>query len=222
MDMLIELKGIQSLLLNRIAVAVSKRDLAAVTALSGLAKECEAIEAEMASLSRRVEIAKGALNGSSGSQSGISGTVPDSVGERTLSYQAAGAIARSKWVEGLRLQGITLSGRRKRYLSAQGLSVGLTFANELPRFIDQWFLGLRDEPTEIAVLLCQSLAGQLHDIVLPASCLSDVWQYLSRHGNEVKLHVKKNAKRLLFLVPGNKPLDVTGYVGNYEPLFPKP
>jgi hypothetical protein len=217
MDTQVELKRIQSLLLDRISSAVSNRDVAAVAALSGLAKECEALEAEFVSLNRRVEAAKSALNGS-WSPSTASQMLTYSAEAPLTSSKAAGAQARNEWVVGLRAQGIPLHGHRKRYQAAQGQSVAVAFANELPDAENRWFLGLTDEPTEVAVLLCKSLAGKLHDIVLPVSHLREAWRVLSRHRNQVKFNVKKDASRFLLLVPRNEPLDVTRYVGNYEPL----
>jgi len=46
----------------------------------------------------------------------------------------------------------------------------------------------------------------------------EVWRGLSRHKSEVKFNVKKDASRFLLLVPRNEPLDVTRYIGNYEPF----
>jgi hypothetical protein len=65
MDTQAELKRIQALLMDRVSSAVSNRDFAGVARLSGLAKECEAIETEHTSLQRRVDAVRGALNGSS-------------------------------------------------------------------------------------------------------------------------------------------------------------
>jgi hypothetical protein len=95
--------------------------------------------------------------------------------------------------------------------------VAVAFANELPGRESRWFLGLADEPTDIAILLCNSLAGRVYDIVLPVSGVR-VWQALSRHGGQVKFNVRKDASRFFLLVPGNKPLDVTKHVSNHDPL----
>jgi hypothetical protein len=217
MDTQAELKHIQSLLLDRISSAVSNRDVAAVAALSSLAKECEALDAEFASLNRRVEAAKSALNGAWAS-SITAQKLPHSAEAPPVSPKAAGAQARNEWVAGLRAQGISLHGHRKRYQAARGQSVAVAFAHELPDSENRWFLGLADESTEVAVLLCKSLTGKLHDIVLPVSHLREVWRVLSRHKSEVKFNIKKDASRFLLLVPRNEPLDVTRYVANYEPL----
>lgn len=217
MDSQAELQRIQSLLLDQISSAVSNRDLAAVAALSGLAKECETLEVEFTSLNRRVEAVKSVLNGSCASST-TAQKLTYSAEAPTISRKAAGAQARNEWVVGLRVQGISLQGHRKRYQAARGQSVAVAFANELPNSENRWFLGLTDEPTDVAVLLCKSLTGKLHDIVLPVSRLREVWRVLSRSQSGVKFNVRKDTSRFLLLVPGNETLDVTRYVGNYEPL----
>lgn len=212
-----ELKRIQSLLLDRISSAVLNRDVAAVAALSGLAKECETLEAEFASLNRRVEAAKRALNGSWSSPT-TSPKLTYSSEASTTSPKAVGAQARNEWVAGLRAHGISLHGHRKRYQTARGQSVAVAFANELPGLENRWFLGLADEPTDIAVLLCNSLGGKLYDIVLPVPRLREVWRGLSRHRSQIKFNVRQDGSRFFLLVPGKEPVDLTKYVGDYDPF----
>ena len=108
---------------------------------------------------------------------------------------------------------------------ARGQSVAVAFANELPELENQWFLGLADEePTAAAVLLCKSLGGKLHDIVLPVSLLREVWPVLNRSGKQVKFHIQERDAGQLFLrIPKASRLDitwldVTRYIGNYGPL----
>ena len=216
MDTQAKLKHIQSLLLDRLSSAVSNRDFAEVSALSGLAKECETLEVELASLCRRVEAAESALN-DFWSKSTPSQKLTYSAAPPPLSAKAAAAQARSAWVVGLKAQGIFLHGHRTRFQTARGRSVAVAFANE--RLANRWFLGLPDERTEVAVLLCKSVAGELHDIVLPISDLHEVWRALSRSKSGVKFNVKRDTSRFLLLVPKKKePLDVARYAGNYEPL----
>lgn len=213
MDIQAELKDAQSRLLDQLSSAASNRDIATVTALSGLAKECETLEVELASLCRRVEATKSALNGS-WSKSTPSHDLTYSVGS-TTSAKATGTQARNAWVAGLRAQGISLHGHRRRFQTARGRSVAVAFATE--RSENRWFLGLPDEPTEVATLLCKSVTGELYDIVLPISDLREAWRALSRSHNEVKFNVKRDASRFFLRVPG-EPLDVTRCVGNYESL----
>ena len=209
-----ELADIRSRLLDQLSSAASKRDFATVAALSVLAKECETLEIEFMSLHRRVEAAKSTLSdfqfGSTPSQKLTYSAGP------TTSAKAAAAQARNAWVAGLRAQGISLHGHRRKFQTARGRSVAVAFANE--RSENRWFLGLPDEPTEVAVLLCKSCAGELHDIVLPILHLREVWRALGKSQNEVKFNVKKDTNRFLLHVPGNESSDVTRYVGNYESL----
>lgn len=213
MDVQEELNGVQSRLLDQLSSAAANRDMATVTALSGLAKECETLEVELASLCRRVEAAKSVLNGSE-PKSTLSQDLAYSA-QPTVSAKTAGTQARNEWVTGLRKHGISLHGHRRRFQTARGQSVAVAFATE--RSKNRWFLGLPDQPTEIAVLLCRSITGELCDIVLPMSDLRRTWHALSRSNNEVKFNVKKDASRFLLQVPGES-LDVTRYVGNPAPL----
>lgn len=215
MDTQEKLKRIQSLLLDRLSSAVSNRDFATVSALSGLAKECETLEVELASLCRRVEAAEGTLN-DFWSKSTPFQQIAYTADPPPLSAKAAAAQARGDWVMELRKQGLPLHGHRTRFQTVRGRSVAVAFANE--RLENRWFLGLPDERTEIAVLLCKSVSGELHDIVLPVSDLHEVWGALSRSKSGVKFNIKKDTYQFLLLVPGKNPLDVTRYVGNYAPL----
>ena len=136
----------------------------------------------------------------------------------TTSPKAAGAQARSRWVATLRERGATLHGHGKRYQTTSGHAVAVAFANELPDLEDRWFLGLADEHTDVAVLLCQSRGQALYDLVLPVSELRTVWPLLSRHRGQIKFNVRKNGNRFALLVPGHEPVDITKYLGNHALL----
>ena len=217
MDTEAKLEAIQSLLLDRLSSAASMRDFATVAALSGHAKECEALKLEYASFRRRLGAIESALNGS-GSGSTPSQKLTRSADPSPLSARAAGEQARNAWVAALRTQGIHLHGQRRRFQTVRGQSVAVSFATE--RSENRWFLGLPDKLAEIVVLLCKSDVGDLYDIVMPMSDLREVWRVLSRSQsqNEVKLNVKRAADEFFLQVPGHEPFDVTRYVGNYEAL----
>jgi hypothetical protein len=119
MDTQTELQRIQSLLLDQISSAVSRRDVAAIAALSGLAKECEALETEFTSLNRRVETIKSALNGSWVS-SMTAHKLTYSV-DASTTHEAAGAQARNEWVVESSA-GHLFTQHRKRYQAARGQS----------------------------------------------------------------------------------------------------
>ena len=112
----------------------------------------------------------------------------DSLEEDTPSSRKIGKQARSEWIAGLP-HGISLNRHGKQYQTARGQSVAVAFSNEIPD--NRWFLDLPEEPPEVAVLLCNK---------------------------RVKFNVKKDAHRFLLFITGKKPLDVTGYIGNYDPL----
>jgi len=140
----------------------------------------------------------------------------------TLSPREIAAQERSEWVAELRTHGISLLGDRgRRYQTTSGQSVTVAFANEQPHRKNRWFLDLPDEPTDIAVFLCKSLEGKLYDIVLPVSDLPEVWDVLSssKSRNQVKFEVKRDAALFLMWIPKRKErLNVTRYIGNYDPL----
>ena len=218
MDTQERLQRIKSRLLDRLSSAAAAGDFASVAGLSGLAKECETLEVENASLRRRVEAAESALD-DPWSKSTPSQKVTCSAAPSTLSARAAGEQARDAWAARLRMQGISLYGHRTRFQTARSRSVTVAFANEGSEAKEnRWFLGLPDEDTAVAVLLCRTVADELYDIVLPISDLHELWRALSRSGSQVKFNVKRDAGRLFLLVPGKAPLDVTRYVSNYEPL----
>lgn len=219
-----ELNRIQSLLFDQISSAVSNRDVAKVAKLSGHAQECEALKTENTAFIRRVEALKNALNGSE-SLSTTSPNSTDSAEAVIPSRKAVAAQVRNEWLAGLKTKRIFLHGYGKQYKTACEQSVAVAFANELPGLENQWFLGLADkEPTAAAVLLCKSLEGKLHDIVLPVSHLREVWPVLNRSGKQVKFHVQERDAGQFFLrIPKASGLDIiwldiTKYIGNYDPL----
>lgn len=223
-----KLKDIKSHLFNQISSAASNRDIAKVDALSSLAKECErletkseTLETEITAFNRRVIEA---VNGS-GEVSTVSAkpTYSDSTGVATPSLKAIAAQERDKWVAKLQTkESISLHGHGKQYQTASGQSVAVAFSNERRGDPWPWFLGLRDELPDVAVLLCRSHEGTLYDIVLPASPLREVWHVLKRSCKskhvQVKFNVDRSADRFLLRVPEDNPLDIGRYIGNYDPL----
>jgi hypothetical protein len=137
---------------------------------------------------------------------------------RSRSAKRAGAEMRAQWVSHVKGLGINLQGRGKRYMTPSQATVGLAPANELPGKPNRWFSGLADEPTDVVVLLCRSSTGRLYDLVVPISGLGRRWDLLSRSGGQIKFNIRKDISDFLLLIPGNEPLRVTQYMGNYEPL----
>ena len=222
MDISRQLSDIEETILERVTAAVHDRDLAAIAKWSKAAEHCDTLVSEAREFEERIRVFKRSLEQESTSESLLyldSGDNPKSNKKpRTISAKREGAIVRAEWVKGLLDKGISLKGHRKRYQTARERSVGIAFANELRGKENKWFLGLQDEPTDIAVLLCRSLSKELYDIVLPVSQLRAHWSILSRSGGQIKFNVRKEGGDLFLLIPGDHPLSVTKYAGNYAPL----
>jgi hypothetical protein len=140
--------------------------------------------------------------------------------KRGISPKREGAMARDRWVKMLSGKQIPLTGHDKRYYTEKGVSVGIAFANELdrPQLVNKWFLGLKDEPTDVAVLLCQDKEGNLHDFIIPVSELGSSWDALSRSGGQVKFNIHRRKSEFLLSIPGGEPISITKYIGNHRPL----
>lgn len=129
-----------------------------------------------------------------------------------------GKQARQGFLDRLAASGVTLRGRGKRYRTGKNQSVGIAAANERPVSPDKWFLGLKDEPTDVLVLLCFAPAKEPTEIVIPIASLGFPWEALSRDRNgNLKFHVRKEIDRFSLDVPGT-PTDITRFVGDYGPL----
>src|SRR4030042_921675 len=118
-----------------------------------------------------------------------------------------GARARREWIKVLSSNAILLNGHNKRYYTESGRSVSIAFANEIdrPNLIGKWFLGLKDEPTNIAVLLCQDLEGKVNDFVLPVAELKSTWQTLSRSGGGNKFNIRRRQGEYFLFDPRGEP-----------------
>ena len=129
-------------------------------------------------------------------------------------------MARGKWIEGLSAKGIILNGHDKRFYTQNGSSVGIAFANELdkPQLVNKWFLGLKDEPTDIAVLICKDREGEIYDFILPVKKMGSIWEALSKSGGQVKFHLQRKKGEFLLSVPGSESVVVNNYISNYQPL----
>jgi hypothetical protein len=127
---------------------------------------------------------------------------------------------RNRWVNMLSTKQISLTGHDKRYHTEGGTSVGIAFANELdrPQLVNKWFLGLKDEPTDVVVLLCRDKEGDLHDFIVRVTELRSSWEGLSRSGGQVKFNIHRRKSEFLLSIPGGDPVTITKYIGNYRLL----
>ena len=217
MDVRLELDDMQSHLLREISTAASNQDFSRVAELSTWAKECEQLGKEFASFCRRVKATKEAI--------GIPFTVSTAL-HKPLRIQRTDALmstdaqtgkqVRNEWIARLEERGIYLRGSRRQYRTMGGRSVAVAFANE--RQPDKWFLGMPDEGTDIAVLLCRAATGDLYDIVLPVWKAQAAWGSLSRANGDLKINVRRRQGTFVLLIPRGSTLEITRYLGDYSPL----
>jgi hypothetical protein len=213
-----ELLTLKGEILERVKTAAQESDVTALTRFSRAAEECETLIKQEADLHCRVRDLTGSLLPNSGT-SPIAAV--NSYGPKIRSSpKREGADIRDTWVKMLSSKGVRLYGHAKKYHTQHGISVAVASANEPdnPQRKNKWFLGLKDEPTDVAVLLCRDLKQEVYDFVLPVTELGVAWKVLSRSGGQIKFNVRKEAGEFLLAVPGNRSIVVTKYFGNYSPL----
>ena len=98
--------------------------------------------------------------------------------------------------------------------------MSIAFANEIdkPQLLDKWFLGQKDEPTDISVLICQDKNGEIFDFILPFMEMGDIWDTLSRSGGQVKFHIHRKRGEFLLSVPRRESLIINKYINNFQHL----
>ncbi len=218
-----DLPTMKEKILEEIKMAAQNADIGAITQWSKAAEQCEIFILESTELESRVRDFVDRLWASPENvrisckehlESENSST------KRSISPKREGAMARDRWVKMLSAKHIPLTGHDKRYHTEKGVSVGIAFANELdrPQLVNKWFLGLKDEPTEVAVLLCQDKERSLHDFIIPVGELGSSWKALSRSGGQVKFNIHRRKNEFLLSIPGGEPISITKYIGNHRPL----
>ena len=212
------LKSLQAELSDRISAALSDQNFPLVGRLNGLANECQVLRGESSALQQRVAALVRAVDEFTAADTPPPNLKPGVDLRKALSPKAAGGEARRSWIKNLQSAGISLTGHGKRYETAGGLTVSIGFANELSHLTDRWWLGFRDEPTDIAVFLCHAPPNQIHAFVVPVRELGTSWAALSRSRGQIKFNVQKDGTRFPLLVPGNEPVDITRYDRYYAPL----
>jgi len=215
-----ELPELKAKILERVALSAKDADVRAITRWSKAAEQCEKFIQESADLTDRVKSFTDSLWQKQGSNSVTKQPLTSKLKMR-MSPKLAGSRNRREWVRMLSSKGILLNGHDKRYYTKGLQSVGIAFANELdrPQLIDKWFLGLKDEPTDFAVLLCQDLEGKLHDFILPVAEITTNWKALGRSkGGQVLFHIRRDPKGFVLLNPIGEALNITKYIGKYQAL----
>ena len=220
MDIPMLLSNLRAMVLKKVEVSASKGDVAGVTRWSGDLERCQALEREARDLAMRALEFKDSLSIQQPPKTAAtSGSAKINAGSGTASAKSKGAAVRSAWVAKLSAKGIVLTGHGKRYQTGTGKRVGSAFASELPYKPNRWWLGLKDESIDIAVLLCQDMGKRLYEVVLPVADLGKTWSMLSRSAaGYIEFHVRKETNEWLLEIPGSNPVTVSKYVGDYKPL----
>ncbi len=203
-----ELFELKAAFLVKVASAARELDIDAVARWNDAAKQCEKLERQAREVEDGIARLKAYLENDDAREPHNKTKV------KNISSKQEGKNARSQWVDDLKGEDIRLVGYGKRYQTVQGKDVGIAFANEKD---DRWFLGLKDEPTDIAVLICKS-KSDVYDFVLPIADMTQYWNALSRSNGQIKFNVRREGREFRLLIPGNAPLTITEYQSDYGPL----
>ncbi len=213
-----ELPEVKTRILEKVKLSAQGADISAISKWSKAVEQCEKFIQESSDLTTRIKNFTEALwqtHEITFDEQSITGKP-----KLKLSPKLEGLKARREWVNMLSSKAILLNGHNKRYYTESGQSVSIAFANEIdrPNLIDKWFLGLKDEPTDIAVLLCQDLKGKVNDFVLPVAELKSIWKTLGRSRGGIKFHVRHRQGQYLLSVPNGEPINISKYIGKYQTI----
>lgn len=213
-----ELPEVKAKILEKVKLSAQGADINAISRWSKAAEQCEKFIQESSDLTTRIKNFTESLWQTPAIN--LSEQPITAKPKLKLSPKLEGSRARREWVNMLSSKAILLNGHNKRYYTEGGRSVSIAFANEInrPNLIDKWFLGLKDEPTDIAVLLCQDLEGKVNDFVLPVAELKSTWKTLSRSGGEIKFNVRRRQGEYLLLDPNGEPINISKYLCKYQTL----
>lgn len=213
-----ELPEVKAKILDKIKLSAQGGDISAISKWSKAAEQCEKFIQEASDLTARINNFTVDLWQSPNINLNDQAITPKP--KLKLSPKLEGSRARREWLKMLSSNTISLNGHNKRYYTESGRSVSIAFANEIdrPNLIGKWFLGLKDEPTDMAVLLCQDLQGKVNDFVLPVAEVKSTWKTLSRSGGEIKFNVRRRDGEYLLLDPSGEPINISKYKGKYQTL----
>lgn len=209
----------QSAIMKRIAAAATVKDVARVRHWSAVAQDCDSLERSANELELEVIRIQGILDGrvEDLATPEVARQVSP-VARRAASARRDGAETRAEWAKRVIASGIQLRGSGKQYTTRSGQAVGVAFANELPGSPNRWWLGLSEQSSGVAALLCRDKGGKLIDIIIPIAELGFRWNSLSRNNGQIKFNVRRDGSDLVLLIPGSVPVSVKRYVGHYSTL----
>lgn len=211
-----ELPEVKAQILEKVKLSAQGGDISAISKWSKAAEQCERFIQESSELTTRISNFTASLWQTR--EINLNDQPISTKPKLKLSPKLEGSRARREWIKILSSKAILLNGHNKRYYTEGGRSVSIAFANEIdrPNLIGKWFLGLKDEPTDIAVLLCQDLERKVNDFVLPVAELKSTWKTLSRSGGEIKFNIRRRQSEYLLLDPNGEPISISKYLGKFQ------
>jgi hypothetical protein len=162
-----------------------------------------------------------------GTTTAVSALLPSSYAGMNLpqkgrSKHEAGRDYRTRFVNSCSSSGITLASLTgKMYQTIDGRKVCIASANELDNRPCRWFLGAKDEPYNIVVLLCGRKGCESLEFILPQEFLKKYWNSLSRRAGEVKFNVVEDGANYYLLVPPRRRESITHFNGSRGVLRPQ-
>jgi len=214
-----ELQEVKMKIFKIIASSAKDKDANATVRWSKAAEQCEKLIQELTDLDNRIMSFNDSLwQRQEGDAETAQCPMPKSDIRR--SAKRRGLEKRHEWISKISTENILLTGHGTRYVTQSGKSLSIAFANELSRaqLKNKWFLGIKDEPTQVVVLLCQDLDGNLHDFILPVTEIKPTWNALGRNNGQIKFHILRASEGFVLLIPGGESLNITKYLGKYQLL----
>jgi hypothetical protein len=143
--------------------------------------------------------------------------------ERTSLARAgreAGARIRRSFLGKLAGLGRNLSPLRGTvYKTPSGVRVGIAVASaRQERQKNRWFLGLPDGEFDIAVLLCETVEGEVIDVCLHQSFFAQYGHLLSKSNGQVKFNAYQRSKRFSIKVPSVGDVEVSRFISDYSSI----
>jgi len=134
-----------------------------------------------------------------------------------LSRRRMGEKRRLELVEKLRLLRIHLLRLKGPiFMSPSGVRLGIAYASEAQE--GKYFPGLPDAGFNHAILRCEAAGGEIADISLPKSFLSQYGPSLSKSHGQVKFNVARRGREFFLIVPGAGAVSVEAYRDDFTAL----
>jgi hypothetical protein len=209
-----DFKELRAKIKRKLEEANVHEDFGEVVRLGRIAQELGAIENDEMRIAERKERIATELR-QRGSEQILN---PAELGiTKDLSAKAKGDSVRSRWVQNLHHEGISLQRLRgKRYETLSGMKVGIAYASELDVRPDAWFLGLADENFSIVVLLCEPSDKNVIDFVFPYDFVKQIWNRLSRSHGQVKFNVVKSGSNYELRLSGAELISINQFRGAHK------